>query len=179
MGHDGDACLDHGFDGVRVICRPFDLDGVRQSLFEEPDAGGHCLTGRNFIAPERQVRYDQRPLGRPADCPCEGKELIHCDREARLVAEHVVGSGVTHQEDFDSRLVKDFGGVLLVCRQHGEVLAVVLGLLQVVYADPADGLPASRRLRLRRWCGGRCRRGAGTSAGVVDSGRLLGAMDRA
>ncbi|MNI73738.1 hypothetical protein D3C73_1297670 [compost metagenome] len=142
VSHDGNACLDHGPHSVRVVGGSLNLDRVRQSFFQEPYSGGHCLPGGNLVAAERQVRHDQRTLRRPAHGTCEGKELVHGDGKARLVAVHVVGSRVAHQEDFDSRLVKDFSGVLLICRQHGEVFAVVLGLLQVVNPDPADRLPA-------------------------------------
>ena len=136
VGHDRDAGLDHGPDGLGVVSAALDLDGVRQSLLEEPDAGGHCLPGGDLVAAERQVRHHQRALGRPAHRPAQGQELVHRDGKAGLVAEHVVGSGVAHQQDFDSGLIKDLGGVLLVGGQHGKALAVVLGLLEVVDPDP-------------------------------------------
>lgn len=38
---------------------------------------------------------------------------------------------------------KNFGGVLLVGREHGDVMTVVLRLLQVMGSDPAPGLVVS------------------------------------
>ncbi len=150
--HDRNAGLDHGPDGFGVELAALDLDGVREALLEEADAGGHCLLRGYLVAAERQVRHHQGALGRPRDRPAQREQLVHGDGEAGFVAEDVVGGRIAHQQDLDAGLVEDLRRVLVVGGQHGEALAVGFGLLQVVGADPGHGLPGEFPTTALRGC---------------------------
>ena len=136
----GIAGLDHGPDGLGVELAALDLDRVGQAFLEEPDAGGHGLLGGDLVAAERQVRHHQGAPGRPGHGAAQREEFVHRHGQAGFVAEDVVGGGVADQEHLDAGLVENLRGVLVVGGQHREALAVELGLLQVVDADPATWL---------------------------------------
>jgi hypothetical protein len=137
VGHDRDTGLHHGADCGCVVRAAFDLDGVGQAFLEEADTGGDGLLRGDLVAAEGQVGHHQGPFGGPGDGAAQGEQLVHGDRQAGLVAEHVVGGGISHQEHLDAGGVENLGRVLLVGRQHRELRAVLLGLLQVVDAHLA------------------------------------------
>jgi hypothetical protein len=146
VGHDGDAGLDHGLDRGGIVGAALDLDSVGQAFLEEPDAGADCLLRGHLIAAERQVGHDERPLGAAGHGTAQGQQLVHRDRKAGLVAEDVVRGRITDEEDLNSGFIENFGCVLLVGSQHGELRPVPLGLLQVVDAH-LGRLPLRRSSR--------------------------------
>ena len=125
---------------------------MREALLHHPDGGRERLVGTGLVGAERQVGDDQRAAGAPRDGAHQRKELVDGHRDGRLVAEHVVRGGVADEEHGDAGLLEDGRGVLVVGGEHGETLAALLHLPQVMDA----GAP---------------RRRGRTGRGRVDGGR--------
>ena len=79
----------------------------------------------------------------------EGEQLVDGDRQRGLVAVDVVGRGVADEQQVDAGLVEGGGGVHVVGGEHGDLVAALLHLPQVMGADLLD--------RGRRLAGLRCR----------------------
>ena len=58
--------------------------------------------GGHFVTAEWQVGDYEGTLGRAGDGPAEGKEFVHRNRQARLVAEYIVGRRVANEEHFNT-----------------------------------------------------------------------------
>jgi hypothetical protein len=98
-----------------------------QCGLQKPDTRGHRLLRGHLVAAKRQIGDHEGPLGRTCKCLAKRKQFV-------------VGSQIANEEHLKTRLVEDLRGLLIVSREHGEMLPVGLGLLQVMGPDPARRL---------------------------------------
>ncbi len=111
-----------------------ELDGVREALLHHPHGRRQRLVRAGLVGAEREVGHDEGAPRAAGDRSDEGEELVDRHGHGRLVAEHVVRRAVADEQDRDAGLFEHGRGVLVVGGEHGEALAALLHLPQVV--DP-------------------------------------------
>lgn len=68
------------------------------------------VVGSGLVGAKRHVRDDEGALDGPRHRSCQGDQLVHRDRQGRVVAEDGVAGGVADEEKVDARLVEDLRG---------------------------------------------------------------------
>ena len=99
-----------------------------------------CL--RDAIAEEGHVAHDEGPLGAARHRPRVVQHLVDADAHGRVVAEHDHAQRVADQDERDAGLVHDAGRGVVVGRDGGEALALLVHASDVRDGDASVGLAA-------------------------------------
>ena len=133
--HDGYASAEDALDGLADLGAALHLDTVGVRLLHHADGRGEGLFGVALVGAEGEVDDDQRAADGLDDRLAVVDHLIERDGQRGDVARHDVRGRVADQDNVHTGAVNDLRHRVIVSREHGDLLAALLHLVEPVGGD--------------------------------------------
>ena len=130
MADDGDSRFDDGLNLRAYTHAAFELDGVAAAFLHEAAGVVHGVVNGCLVGHEGHVADDEGVF-------CAARygfgvmdHVFHCDRQGVFIAEHDHAEGIADEQHVDACFVHELGRRIVVGREHGNLVVVVLLRLQ-------------------------------------------------
>ena len=131
VSHQGDAGIHDASDLFGATHTALELDCMCAGFLHKAERGVKCLVRSSLVGAERHICNDERSRDSPGDSTRERDQVINAHRQSGVVTVNVVASRIAHEQEIDSRFVKDSRGQLVVAGEANDIDTVLFRRLKV------------------------------------------------